>query len=283
LPHAFTYRFKVIKRSEPVRTERIGPFEIDTVASYFYYVEGADRLAASATYRLRHHGQAIPGIAAADAIAVVAAGSAKPVLFVTIADPGDGLPCALVIDEGTTVRVQRVTGCAAPASTWLLTSDQAHFETARARKLLPGWIDRSSFAAPGLFVVRGAVIDTRDLTTAAFEWPMDARVDTDIPPLDLSPDERSFVWLAHESSEAGTRLGVTDWRANRSYFLPIDRTRMRYPTESALDPTWVRHHFEWRRGADGIDTLTERANVVPLAHRGDLTLTKPGDALFAVP
>lgn len=272
-PDAFTYRFKVIRRSEAVRTERVGPFDVDTVADYFYDTNESERMAMSASFRLRYNGQPLPEIAAASTVAVVS--GPMPALFVTISEPSDQLPCALVVDEGPTARVQRIPGCAAPVTTRLLTSDRDQFSAAKARVRVPGWIDREEFAEPGLFQLDSAVLDTRDFSTAQFLFPEDVRPDTSLPPLDLSPDERSFVWLASAMDDQ-PGIGVTDWRTSRSYVLPIDAERMRYPSEAALDPDWVRHHFEWRR-EDGVDILVERPDFVPLPHRGDLGLAKAGE------
>ena len=273
-PDQFTYRFKVIRRSEPLRTERIGPFEVDTVGYYFYNSSESERLALHATFRVRHSGQSVPAVTKAETVAVV--GGPKPALFVTIAEPHSDRPCALLIDEGGSLRVQQVSGCGTPVSERLLTSDQARFKAASAHRRLPGWVDRVSFAEPGLFQLDAAVIDTRTLTTAEFLFPSESGPNTAIPPLGLSPDEGSFVWLARGSDEE-PRLGVTDWRGSRSYLLPIDRRRMRYNTPLSLDPDWVAHHFEWQRRPDGIDILVERSNFVPLPYRGDLALGKPGE------
>jgi hypothetical protein len=274
LPDQFTYRFKVIRRSEPVRTETIGPFEVDTIATYFSRVGDSGRMAAQATFRVRYKGQPVPEVASADTVAVI--GGSKAVLFVTIAAPDSDTPCALMIDDGETVNVQRVSGCATPVTERLLTSNQARFTAARTHQRLPGWIDRESFAEPGLYQLDAAVFDSRNLTAATFLFPSDARPDISIPALGLSPDERSFVWLVQGPDEE-PQIGVTDWRTSRSYLLPIDRTRMRYNTESALDVEWVRHHFEWQRGAEGVDRLVERSDFIPLPYRGDVALGKPGE------
>lgn len=98
------------------------------------------------------------------------------------------------------------------------------------------------------------------------------------PPLGLSPDERSFVWFVHDGSTDNPKLGVTDWKANRSYILPIDRDRMRFIGFETLDPAWVAHHFAWRRNSEGVDVLEPRTDFVPLPYRGHLNLGKPGEA-----
>jgi hypothetical protein len=272
--HEFTYRFKVVRQSEPVRTEKIGPFEVDTVATYYYYVSADSRLAGSATFRVRHNGQPIPGISEMQTVAVVA--GARPALFVTAADPVDGTPCVLLVDDGGRLRVERVRGCGTPPTERLLTSDPARFKAAKALERLPGWVDRGLFAHPGLFQLDAAILDTRDLTSTQVLFPADARPDLGVPPLDLSPDERNFVWLVQGSDE-DPRLGVTNRISGESYVLPIDRARMRYNTAASLDPAWIRHHFLWQRDAQGGDVLIERPNLVPLPYRGELTLAKPGE------
>ena len=159
---------------------------------------------------------------------------------------------------------------------WISQSDQALFNSARSRSSLPGWIDRVSFARPGLFQVDAAILDTRDLKASTFVFPESVRPDTGVPPLDLSPDESSFVWLA-QGYEEQPRLGVTNWRTGDSYVLPIDRLRMRFNTASSLDPRWVQHHFQWTRNANGADVLSERPNFSPLPYKGDLERGKPGE------
>jgi hypothetical protein len=275
LPDRFTYRFKVIRKSEPLRTETIGPFEVETIVNYFYDVAEASRPAASATFRVRYKAQPIPEISTADTVAVV--GGSKTALFVTVAEPSSGTPCALLVDDGGALRVQRVKGCGTPVAERPLTSEMARFAATKTHERLPGWVDRVSFAQPGLFQLDAAIVDTRDLTATSFSFPSDSGPNMGVPPLDLSPDERSFVWLV-QGPDDDPRLGVTNWRTGVTYVLPIDRARMRYNTASSLDPSWVQHHFLWTRGPDGADMLAERPTFVPLPYHGDLTLGKPGES-----
>jgi hypothetical protein len=273
LPDQFTYRFKVIKLSEPIRREKLGPFEIDTIASSFYAVSDSDRLGAFAKFRVRYKGQAMPEVGLVDTVSVVNSGATT--LFVS-SDSETAPPCALVIDEGSAVRVEKVPGCPARPSVELLTGETTRFKGAKDRMPpLAGWIDRESMKEPGLYRVRGAVIDTRTMKATPIDQPEDANPDTSIPPLGLSPDEHSFAWLAYATSDT-RKIVVTNWQANRSYQLPIDRARMRYSSEKALDPIWLQHHFEWTRGTDGVDVLQERPSFTPLPYRGDLSLAKAG-------
>jgi hypothetical protein len=272
-PNRFTYRYKVIKRSEPVRSEKIGAFEIDTIADYFHNVSGTDRLAARGTFHIRYAGQLVREVPSADTAAVVSPGDA---LLVTIENPEDDTRCALLIPADAHVRFERVKGCGTPLTARVLTADTSRFAAARRFEPLPGWVDRTVFAKPGLFQLHAAILDTRSLTSATFLFPEDNGPNTSVPPLSLSPDEQSFVWLA-QGFEEKPQLGVTNWRTNRSYMLPIDRARMRFNAESSFTPDWVAHHFEWQRGPDGYDVLVERAGFVPMPHRGDLTVGRRGE------
>jgi hypothetical protein len=156
LADQFTYRFKVVRTSEPVRTETIGTFEVDTVANYFYSVSETSRLAASATFRIRHKGQSVAGIADLQFVATIA--NATPALFVVDEHATDGTPCAVVADHEGAARVTRISGCGTPVTAHLLTTDQPRFEAARSHTALPGWIDRESFAQPGLFQIDAAIL-----------------------------------------------------------------------------------------------------------------------------
>ena len=114
-----------------------------------------------------------------------------------------------------------------------------------------------------------------------------------VPPVALSPDGRSLVrfgsvdglmqpardeepaqpvphLLVAELEEAATwsvELGAAPrgrWQALR-----IDRQRMRYANhETDIGTAWLKHHFEWKRGADGRDRLVARSSFKPLPWRG---------------
>jgi hypothetical protein len=129
LPDQYTYRFRVIQRSEPVRTQTAGPFQIDTIADYFYDAGDTDRMAANGTFRIRYDGQPVSGITSAHNVALLR--GTKPALFVTIAEPDMESPCALVIADAGAVRVQRVRGCGTPLTVHPLTNDEASFKAAR--------------------------------------------------------------------------------------------------------------------------------------------------------
>jgi hypothetical protein len=288
LPNGFTYRYRVQKRSEPVRTETFGPFEVSTIASYFFdeHLGAETRLAAMAEYTMTFRGQplAVDGMASgagpdtirftrADAVAAI--GGPQPALLVHFVDPSMPGSCYLLSERADSLHADYVSGCVSPFGAMPLTSDSAIFRGGGERAVPRGVFDRRTFATPGLYLVSNAIIDTRRLAVRTFETSDDVSIAVSIPPLAISPDERSFARFAYaEHSDENPALLVTDVVDNRSYVVGIDRARMRYPKLEALDPAWVAHHFEWQRGANGIDSLVERKRFVPLAYRGELTLGK---------
>lgn len=273
LPDQFTYRFRVSRQSEPLRIERAGPFEIASIVRYFYNVQGSDRLAANSLFRVLYKGQPVAGFEKAESVALVAA--AKATLLVQADRPDGGGACHLLVDEGERVRVETIDGCTAPAGARPITSDPARFKEARALVPLPGWLDRATFTAPGLYLTGNTVLDTRTLQHWTIATPAPYPI-SEVPPLALSRDEHSFVRFAHDGSEDNPVLVVVDFHANRSSAVPIDRARMRYSTYAAIDPAWVDHHFEWIRAGDGAETLAPRARFAVLPHTGEFTPNKPG-------
>ena len=292
LPNGFTYRYRVQKRSEPVRTETFGPFEVSTIASGFFDEQFGDssRLAASAEFTLRHRGQplAVEGQASdssagsvrydrADAVAAI--GGPEPALLVQFVHASTPGACYLLSERAGAIASQHVPDCASSFNARPLTSDVAVFRRGRELLVPRGTFDRLTFATPGLYLVSSTVLDTRRLTVRPFSVPDDdVSIAVSTPPLALSPDERSFARFGYaEHSDENPALRVTDVVANRSYVVRIDQRRMRYPNLEALDPAWVLHHFAWQRDANdpnGVDSLVERSGFVPLAYHGELTLSK---------
>ena len=176
LPNGFTYRYRVQPRSEPVRTETFGPFDVSTIASYFFdeqFGEGS-RLATSAEFTLKHRGQplTVNGQASdssagtirfnrADAVAAI--GGTQPALLVHFVDPTSPGTCYLLSDNAGALRSQHVPDCGTPFNAMPLTSDSAVFQTrepaprssrdvrppdVRAARAVPRLGNRCGYASP---------------------------------------------------------------------------------------------------------------------------------------
>lgn len=279
LPDGFRYRFRVVPRDQPIRTEAFGPFEIATIASGFKEVTTsgtAKAWAADATFVIRHQGQPV-AVERGPVGAVAALGGSMPALLVQSGTRDVGAACYALSVHQEQVRVGSVGKCEGPLKAAPLTSDNEAFTRARDSNLPAGRFDRISFATPGLYLFDDVVLDTRTLTTRAVSADGQSRLIARIPPLGVSPDEASFVRLEFaEDSNEDLALAVTVNGTGERYRLPIDKTRMRYADFDQIDPAWVLHHFAWERATGGADRLVERAGFTPLPYRGTLTLDSTG-------
>ena len=289
LPNGFSYRYRVQKRSEPVRTEAIGPFEVQTIANGFVSetIGDSTALATSGKFRIRHRGKTVtvensisdsadaPGnslaptdgrLELADGVAVI--GGHRPALLAHFTDPNTTTDvCYVLVDENEELRTVPVPRCNLATGS-ILTSDSAAFRNG-GRHVVRGRINRVAFETPGIYAVGSSVLDTRQLSVHAYSLPDGFSVFPDVPPIGISPDARSVVFFG-SSYDAGNQaaVAVTDFVGNRNYKLLVDEARMRYATLHDIDPAWLMHHFEWQRGIGGVDSLVERKSFVPIPYSG---------------
>ncbi len=288
LPDDFTYRYRVQKRSEPVRVEHIGPFDVATSIFYFFDEEigGKTALSASARYAITLRGQpvAFDGKLSADDDAterfdhfddVAELGGGRPALLVRAEPSASSGVCYVISDQDGQLHTTYVDECHGGIGAVELTSDAARFQAAQTREVRRGRVNRSSYVDGGLLLFNRAVLDAKDLSVRRFgaEEQGDVSLIPAVPPLALSPDRRSFVRFVNlDNTDQHRGLLVTDLATNARYTLPIDRARMRYATFEELDPAWLDHHFTWTRGGDGVDKLIERSEFTPLPYKGKLSI-----------
>jgi len=282
LPNGFTYRYRVQPRSQPVRVDTVGPFEIATIAGYFFdqEIEGKTRLATMAEFTIKHRGKplSIEGEAStsesgtatlsrADDIAAVA--GPRPALLMHFVNTSSSDVCFLITDQAGSIHSEAVPDCVGAFNASVLTSDLASFRRGDARRVPRGQVDRATFANRGLFLVGRSVVDTRHLAIHQFDLPEDFSLVPSVPPLGVSPDDRSFARFGYaQHSDTNPVILVTDVVANGTYMLPIDRPRMHFANLDALDPAWLLHHFVWQHVANGADSLVERPGFVPIPYQG---------------
>jgi hypothetical protein len=237
-PDLLSYRFRAVRASQPIRTETVGPFEVLTSTGGFYQdqQDQRTRYAAAASFGFRYRGQplTIEGKISAtgdsterfdriDDVALVP-GPRTALLIHADAPSGSGY-LYLVTEEGERARIEYVTGGSTGTKGRVLTSDTARFRAA-GTPTVRGRIDRTSYRHPGLYRIGNAVVDTRQLSVRHFTMEDKVYDIPSVPPLGLSPDERSFVTYGTESgTEPPPLLIVTDVVADRIYTLPIDPAR----------------------------------------------------------
>ena len=269
-------RYRVIKRSAPIRQDSLGAFTVVTSASGFYNTQGTDQYSARSRFAIRFGGAQVDTPDHITAVAVLG-GEPAALLATSESDEDEQHGTWLLVAEGDSLRRERVSAAGPPTTPARLTDDAAAFRAARDATGPLGWLNRTAYAEPGLYRLDGAILDSRRRTSHPLHLPDDPFPFMTPGIIAVSPDERSLAWYSQVGEEARPVLGVTDYVADSSYTLPIDRSRMRYSSESLLDPAWVLHHFRWRRGADGVDRLEERPGFTPLPYAGERSLGKPGE------
>jgi hypothetical protein len=290
-PDGFSVRYRVLPRSQPVRTQRFGAFEVSTIASGFYTYAFAERpagLAASATFTIRHRGVPVVAESASDSAGGVAQRfdrfasvallpGAPDALLVRGHSDRDGGPVFLLVADGERVRSQLVaTEGGQHLDPPLVTNDVERFRQARELNAMPGIVDETTYAQPGVFLFGGALLSTSPPAVRRFTETGDARYDPNVRPLGLSPDGRHVVRVGFAEDYEGRELVVTDAETGVNARVPIDAARTRLGTVSDLDPAWLQHYYAWTEGSDGVLRLEARRDVKPLPYRGVLTVASDG-------
>ena len=276
------YRFRVQRASEPMRTETVGPFEIDTVTWGFSSEskEGHSFIASRDTFHVRYQGKPLDVGEPIQMVATVP--STRPALLVNAAKSDAQNTLYLLSDVDGQVRVEAVADDYGNQPPTMISSPPA----SAIAKTFPRYCSPNRRELGGGIYRAGlnGVLDTRTLAIHSFTQRTDLYGGDSVPVLGLSPDERSFVKyvLAPNASDSqrGSALAVTDFVADRTYVLPIDRARMHFMRLAELNPGWVEHHFAWSRDAQRVDQLAPRGDFQPLPYRGQLTRESDGRHVY---
>ena len=266
-----SYRFRVSRLSEPVRWQSVGPLTIGTRVDSFFNTSGTEALSAFGSFAIRHDGREVPGIEDARDLSVV---STTPLALLARSD----YTCYLVTLTPAGPVVAKQPPCNDKGPMWKVQSSTT-VKAVDVRAMPRGWLDRDTFREPGLYLLGPAMLDTRTLTITTRGWPDEPYHQLDMPPLGLSPDEKTMAWFSPGNGyDKPPVIATLRLDSGATATLPLDRPRMRYRTPQLdIDGAWLMHHFSWRRGDDGVDQLEARTDFTPLPHRGALSEPKPGD------
>jgi hypothetical protein len=128
----FSYRYRVIRRSAPIRAERIRPFQIDTVCRRFFTVGNSKRMASDSTFVVRRDGQApAPG---SELAGIAEVGDAAGGLIAETRHPG----CLLIRAEPPAV--EPLENCGILREGRPLANDFGRFAAGRDSDVVPGWM-----------------------------------------------------------------------------------------------------------------------------------------------
>lgn len=146
-----------------------------------------------------------------------------------------------------------------------------------AGKLFAGPNYQSLIGARRILLGSACLLDTDAGKAVALPAkPQDVHLPSFTRAMSVSPDGRMFARVGIKegvepvgaSSEVDPIVLVADLDRGNWSRLPVDPRRMHYPHFEEIDPAWLDHHFQWRRGADGHDRLVERPDFKPLPIRG---------------
>jgi hypothetical protein len=265
-----TYRFRVQRKSRPMHVETFGNFEIVTFTSCFSdaWEDGKPRVVSVDRFGISYRGKAIQfSDVAVDSPRVrclIKLPSTSKSLLALVAEIEGSRALYLLHGLGDQLAVESVVADAGSVAALIPLAPTNAKEPPSLSE------NRRQIVSDGLYLVgTNTIFDTRTLKVHRYS-PIENSDIGDFRPLMLSPDQCSFVRFTFDRNTQAPTLTATDFIADRSYSLPIDRQRMRYVKIEQIDRTWAEHHFKWERDATGVDQLVARTEFSLLPFRGEL-------------
>jgi hypothetical protein len=165
---------------------------------------------------VNYQGQPVAGLERATAVAAI--GGATPALFVRTEDQSMSSACFLVTVRSGALVKETAPVCGNPSDAMPITNDVAAFAASRTRADVPGWVDHETLATPGLYLIQGTLLDTRNLTLRAVDLvgPSRESRNSNVPPLGISPDIAWWVAAGRAMVTARRARGVIRLRRDRS-------------------------------------------------------------------
>ena len=274
-----TYRFRVQRKSQPMHVETFGNFKIVTFARCFEIVTftrcfsdtweyGKPRVVSDDRFNISYRGKAVQfsdaPVESPRVWCLIKLPDTTKSLLALVAEVEGSHALYLLHDLGDQLALESVVADAGDAASLI---SLAPIDVREPPNLSE---NRRQIVSDGLyFVGSNTIFDTRTLKVHRYS-PIENTDIGDFRPLMLSPDERSFVRFTFAHDTQAPMLTVTDFVADRSCSLPIDRQRMRYVKIEQIDRAWAEHHFKWERDAAGVDQLVARTEFSLLPFRGEL-------------
>jgi hypothetical protein len=269
------------KRSTRIvdQVEPLGPFGLVTHFTRYRYGwnEGQVRTGTDEHYSLQYKGQPFSfdgksGMFGDDTMhyeemnSLITFPSPEPAVVVNVGDPMNSSFYYLVHEvNGAAVAEYIAAGSGGVSAQWLDPAD----ESTRVANIT---LHRGRMEG-GRYLLLGdwTVLDTQILKAWTFTYVPDVSHNQFKPPMEMSPDRRSFVRWGSASSDNHPALIVYDFMTPSSYYLTLERGLHRFNSWEEVDLAWLHHYFEWKKGADGFDRLVARTGVTPLPYHGSIS------------
>lgn len=278
---AFAGVILLYKRSTRVvnQVEPLGPFGLVTHHTQYRYGwnEGQVQDGTDERYSLQYKGQRFSfegksgmfGDATAryqQVNSLITFPAPEPAVVVNVGDPINSNFYYLVREvNGAAVAEYIAAGSGGVSAQWLDPADES-------QRIANITLHRGRMEG-GRYLLLGdyTVLDTQTLKASTFTYNPDASHNQFKPPMEMSPDRRSFVRWGSTSPENHPALIVYDFMAPSSYYLPLDRALHRYHDWEEVDLAWLHHYFEWKKDDIGLDRLVPRPGVTPLPYHGKIS------------
>ncbi len=263
-------RYRVLRASEAVRSERVGAFEIDTLASDFHWRSERAQpgyVGAEAHFILRLGSQTLDParLLQAAGIEPAAERAAPPRIhaLATLAARDDALVLQVGAQPyyGHCLLLTAGTGLPRVASLGPCTGgDLGEALDGLAQPApLRGFLDRSRFARPGLYRFEQRVLDSRSLgVTPLVDAPRPALLGG-VAAVASAPDGSRYVRIA--TSADGPR--AVEFSLSDGAYRWLPETPAPEAGWTHADRAWFDTHFDWRVDEEGQLHAVRRAAVGP--------------------
>lgn len=296
---ALQYRYRVVKRNEPVRVDTVGPFTVEMMVSSFnlyQFQNDPKRMSANATYRVFHNGNAVALLVRQPAAnktarvagatsdtanmpfkeinAVAVVGGAVPSLVAHLDGRSGAGGYGLIREANGAPVVEYVSAAVFRVFTHRLdVNSSGTITSVTTSKPLDGRMDRNTLAVPALYAFPEAVLDTRSFAVHAL--PREA-YDNDLKymaPVSLSPDASKLARLGGDMGKPVLR--ELSLRSGAGMDVPLTNVPVANGVWTSADHAWFDHYFEWKANTAGEFSVVQRPNTVTIIRRGSL-LQEPG-------
>lgn len=289
LPDEPMYRFHVIKRNEPVRSDTIGPFTVGMIAESFMFQDYDYRpatVAAKSSFQVRYNNALIPtrlnrapGSAFVfnqsdenfKTISAVGAIAGNPQALVLHVDElyGAGKYCLLHVVNGTpTCDYMGVGSFRTFAHELHPAANHGDASAAKVLWALAGNFKRNAMTNTSLYVFPECVFDARTLKVR--EIPRE-KIENDlntIAPVGLSPDAKKFARVVGDQGKPV--LAVITIATGARQELSVQSAQSPTGDWKDVDRTWFDNYFKWEATANGEYEVKPSPLALALPRRGRL-------------
>ncbi|MBK9439916.1 MAG: hypothetical protein IPN53_00855 [Comamonadaceae bacterium] len=296
------YRYRVVKRSEPIRRTTIGPFALDMIAESLEARQmdvGESAYSANAVYRISYHGKPVTvngnardefvpdpwkpdepvpadsvlAYTLATGIAVIPGETPALVVSVTRSDAHFRYGFSyLVQPDGEQVRSSLISTTMNGRLASRLSGASADGRVAPRTPMTDpkGYIDWKTLRDPGLYWFPRAVLDTRTRLVHRLVLEVSADELLMLPALSLSPDEQHFARILRNPSGEGMIVDQITITTGARRSVPVGAARTATGSWLDADRAFFDNYFTWTRDERGNYFVSPRTGAVALPYRGTL-------------